>query len=129
MYQLLKVIGAALVCWCIAALFLVVVMSAAYSHEWYDKDCCDDKDCTRVERMEFKPNGDTVVYTKMFKPITLSQQWWGLAAQQNAYNGKPRLRPSKDSDYHICAVQFKYLTDAQPKVSHHVRCLYVPAGG
>ena len=98
-------------------------------NHWYDRDCCDTKDCTRVEKMEFKPNGDTIVYTKMFSPITIPAKWWGLAAHPNAYNGRPRLRPSKDNDFHICAFQYRYGSGASQTLKHHVRCMYAPAGG
>jgi hypothetical protein len=110
-------------------LLTLAVVQEVKAHEWYDRDCCDAKDCTPVTKMEFKSNGDTILYTKMFEPITIQEKWWGQAAQPHAYNGRPRIRPSMDSGFHVCAVQFKYLTDAEPKVFHHVRCLYAPAGG
>lgn len=100
-----------------------VVDQKAYAHEWYDRDCCDDKDCTPVKKMEFRDNGDTILYTDMFAPITIRQTWWAQAAKST--NRRP-LRPSMDSGWHVCAIQFR---DSDEKPIHFVRCLYTPAGG
>lgn len=114
--------------WMAICVFLLLFTSLAYSHKaktgWeYDAYCCSDKDCTHVDKMEFKPNGDTIAYTGMFSPITIKQSDWKRLL------GEGRLKPSQDQAFHICAYEYAS-TDREGNVTagHWVRCLYSPGG-
>lgn len=113
-------------------IFAVLMLAFAYkafAHKaktgWeYDAYCCSDKDCTHVDKMEFKENGDTILYTGMFSPITLKQRDWKRLFKEK------RLKPSQDQSFHVCAYQYADVgPHGKTRAGHWVRCLYAPGGG
>jgi len=86
-------------------LFFIGVISAATAHHapkgWeYDYDCCHDKDCAPVQA-QHDELGDYAIDSNGMK-------WYFRDAQS--------IRPSQDSDYHICVYAGK------------LRCAYIPSG-
>ena len=86
------------------------IVSQARSHDWYDQECCSDKDCAPVEEVKFfqdeAGNASVSVRTK-----------FGFAEGQLKHIS---IRPSKDDEYHACIITYH---------AAFIRCLYVPAGG
>lgn len=91
----------------LVALFALIawftLSSPAHGHDWYDRDCCDTRDCHPIDaaRVQIVQDG-----------YLLDGKWlytWGE-------NG---LRPSQDGGYSTC--------DPYPDVKP--RCLYVPRPG
>ena len=96
-----------IVCVSLAVLVYVATSWATYGHSWYDRDCCDEKDCrpsplgevTLVPGgYEFRLNGTGKMY---FYPI-----------------GDPHLRPSQDGRFHACPIHYQEIP----------RCIYTPGG-
>lgn len=77
---------------------LIVAVSIANAHSWYDPACCSDNDCAPDNRVKevrggFRvPTGEVVPY------------------------GDKRIRPSLDKQFHWCHFQT------------HTYCVYVPGG-
>lgn len=95
-----------------AAIFIlaVAIASPGWPHEWYDQDCCNDKDCERLDpdlvgispQGFHLPNGEIVAFRD--------------------------TRISADNDYHWCRY-VKTPTAQVIKPEKQKTCLYVPAGG
>lgn len=85
----------------IAAAIFFLLPVEALAHSWYDKDCCDERDCRPAtpEEVQVVPNGFTVRYKGMVRNFSRTE-----------------FRPSQDGRYHICVT---------PVI---IRCLYVPGG-
>ena len=93
-------------CALMAMLTIMVLVSTAESHEWYDKECCSDQDCRVIE-----PGDD----------MQVNKTGYVVMGFQIDFDD-PRVRKSKDKDFHVCAVQ--------DEVGHPViRCLYEPSTG
>lgn len=91
-------------------LIWVAMKSEAHSHEWYDQECCSDKDCAPVEEIKFgtDSDGNGIV---------------SVRTKHGFVEGKLKnisIRPSKDDEYHACLILYHQAV---------IRCLYVPAGG
>ena len=98
---------------------MMAMSGAASAHDWYDQSCCSDKDCTPVEKIEYKKDR-VIFHTKMFSPITIKTHQWSSI----------RTKPSMDSNYHVCAFQFAEGGEKGNYVANHiVRCVYIPGGG
>lgn len=80
--------------------------AAATAHSWYPVECCDGRDCMRVDRMEQTPDGGML----MFAGSVRVQVPRGFTQ-----------RPSRDNDAHICVRQNGDGTYAP-------RCVFIPAG-
>lgn len=78
---------------CILLLLLCSSSPTVLAHSWYDADCCSDKDCHAVIKIDQTPTGRWMHYDyqgaprKIFIPNTFK-----------------RIRPSKDAEYHVCVV-------------------------
>jgi hypothetical protein len=99
-----RVIGRALR-WLAYIVATIVVLAAlvdyAYSHSWYDKYCCSERDCGPVLGAEYGDGG--------LRVETAPGVWMSVPAGM-------QLRPSGDQNWHICIMQGS------------VRCIYAPAG-
>ena len=91
-------------------IFIALSNSKAHSHEWYDKECCSDKDCAPVEEIKFLTD-------KEGRATVSVKTKHGYAEGQLKHI---TIRPSKDDEYHACLVVYHAAV---------IRCLYVPAGG
>ena len=127
--EILQVVG-----WVALAVFVLLVwFEAARAQEhnlqdpnhFYDRDCCDTRDCVPVLKTEFKPDGTTLFYTKKFGVVTIKQSKWGELARVK------KLRPSKDSGFHVCVVTFygDHFNERGGEPEKFVRCVYAPGGG
>lgn len=133
MKQLLGVLGFAATIWLVCAGFLLLMTYAAGAQEhnlqdpnhWYDRDCCDTRDCVPVLKTEFRADGTTLFHTKKFGIVTVKQGKWGELARVK------KLRPSKDSGFHVCVVTFygDVMGERQGEPEKYVRCIYAPGGG
>lgn len=82
---------------------LLMLSSPALAHDWYDVDCCHDRDC----------------YALADGSVTATSRGWLIRATGEIIPfGDARERRSRDSRFHMC----------QPKPGH-TRCLYVPPFG
>jgi hypothetical protein len=83
-------------------------MGDAYGHSWYDKECCDIRDCEMMAEKWLPTEGDSYVLPNGERvPIA-------------------NVRPSLDGDFHWC----RYVgTTNVIRPSGQPICLYVPPGG
>jgi hypothetical protein len=66
---------------------LAVAMSIpSWSHDWYDKRCCSNKDCAPATRIERLSSGGV----------------YATSEQGTAYCSQDMFRPSADHQYHVC---------------------------
>ena len=88
-----------------AAIFisLVSLSDPSRAHSWYPHYCCNDQDCTKVDRIEYVPNGMFMIVGEMrvFVPDTMEK------------------RPSEDADAHICVMRTQ-------SGRFRVRCVFMP---
>lgn len=104
------------------ALFIWLLLSgASNAHNWYDKDCCNGKDCfpvieiipdTSYDKYIIEMNGKTRV-------IMLDHEYKKAI--------KNKIRPSKDEKYHICFLEIQ--DDFSSQIYDVVTCLYEPLNG
>lgn len=73
----------------IAFLLFIVLTSNAYTHDWYDKECCSENDCSEVIDSQDDGHGNLIVTSK-HGTVLISPNF-------------PR-KPSKDEKEHICIV-------------------------
>lgn len=66
----------------IGLVFLIAMTLIASSHEWYDKWCCDGKDCGPVEKEPPSTKGGYLINGQIF-PFD-------------------KVRASKDNRWHVC---------------------------
>lgn len=97
-----------------AGMMLAAVLDKAYPHSWYDRDCCDDKDCrpARPDEVVTVPGGFLVTVT--MDAVTETHFFT---------KGDPKVRFSQDGRFHVCVNHYGKGTP----LSWY--CLYVPGGG
>ena len=95
----------------IASLLTAFMMTAAYPHDWYPRDCCSDDDCAPV------PAGLVEVTSKGY----LIKPHRELGEPFLMEFGDPRIRPSQDAQMHACIIPGVY-------GAAMVRCLFVSTG-
>lgn len=100
--------------WILALLFLT---SPALAHEWYDYDCCDNRDCYQLR------DGSVKVTPMGYQLDYVSRD--GFHVRRLINYGAAVVRTSQDQHYHACEA-FVYKGDKI--VDKFVRCLYVPGG-
>ena len=92
-----------------AALCLIVgAWTEARAHgEWYEYDCCSNRDCrpAQANELRFTPEG------VLFVPTNRLFKW-----------GDRYLRPSQDAESHVCL--FTYGSE-----QNSARCVYYAIGG
>jgi len=90
-----------------------------YSHNWYDKWCCNEKDCAPVTKMIRHKSGNGWIMTSKH----------GSAFVPDDPN-QVRMLPSQDSNVHLCLGNFEqhpYSYDDKAKESSgYARCVYWP---
>jgi hypothetical protein len=80
--------------------------AAALAHSWYPIECCDGKDCMKVDRIERTADGGM----------------WMYAGQLQVQVPKGfTQRPSRDNDSHVCVRK-------NGDGSYVPRCVFMPAG-
>ena len=84
-------------------LSLASVSGPSRAHSWYPHYCCNDQDCTKVDRIEYVANGMYMIVGEMriFVPDTMEK------------------RPSQDADAHICLMRTQ-------SGRFRVRCVFMP---
>lgn len=95
----------------LAAIILVVMATPALTHSdghmEYDKECCSDRDCAPVDRVQSTPEGD--VMTSKFGTVLVPR---------NVREETPwKVKKSKDSRYHVCISE----------TTKGLLCVYYPA--
>ena len=94
--------------------FVVVVLfsftNLLFAHEWYDKNCCDDRDC--------KPSPEGSVKVTQQGYLVYPQN--GLERPVLVPFRDERIKGSADNGYHTCVVSSEMSKDGW------IRCLYVP---
>ena len=83
----------------------------AYAHDWYDKDCCDKRDCSPDIKRE-KINNGWLLTTK-FGTAFLPQNI--LNNPKDNFN--PSIRQSQDLKWHACIVKDSEI--------YYLRCVYI----
>ena len=105
--------------------FLIVLLvefsTKAQGHEWYDKECCSDKDCAPVTKLSRAPNNkgwimSTKYASNVFVPDSMRPD---------------KSRASKDSKVHLCVMNLAehnnpYTSQVDDK--QLPRCVYWPSG-
>lgn len=86
--------------------------SKTYPHSWYDRDCCDDRDCRPAAPDEVQVNPTGYLVTVTIDGFTASKQF---------RKDESAVRMSQDGRYHVCVQRFGQ------SISFY--CLYVPGGG
>lgn len=95
-----------------AFLFFLFFSFNAYAHSWYDKDCCDNRDCAPVIKRE-KVKGGWVLQTK-FGVAFLPQK-----LLDNPENKIVSIRQSQDLFWHACIIH-------DETGDSFVKCVYLP---
>jgi hypothetical protein len=93
---------------CFAVFVFLMTSWATYGHSWYDRDCCDDKDCRP------SPPGEITVVPGGYEfrlNGTGKVHFYGI--------GDAHLRLSQDGKFHACVIHY----------SDFPRCIYVIGGG
>jgi hypothetical protein len=73
--------------WLVIAAVLPAVLSIpSWSHDWYEKRCCSDKDCAPATRVEPLSGGGV----------------YATSEHGTAFCSKEMHRPSADHRYHVC---------------------------
>lgn len=90
----------------VASFIILFAMTApGWSHGWYDRWCCDDKDCAEVIDQQETGHGDIIVTSKhgtVTIPVTMER------------------KPSQDGKFHVCMRRGSWKMVAI--------CYYVPGG-
>jgi len=113
--------GAQFILILIAFLYFIgfVYIQEAYSHSWYDKWCCNEKDCAPVIKM---------IRHKSNKGWLMTSKHGTAFVPDNPKLVK--MLPSEDSNVHICIGNFEqnpYSYDDKAKESSgYARCVYWP---
>jgi len=80
-----------------------------HQHMWYDKKCCDNKDCAPVIKMVRHPNNTGWIVT--------TKQTTGFVSDEFI---EKEAKPSKDGQWHACIIMGEFEEDK------YVRCVYKP---
>lgn len=87
----------------------------AHAHEWYDKECCDNRDCAQI--------------TKRTDQIINGIPGWQIETKfgtawlpKNFMNNKSqmKIKPSRDENWHACILNDELSSGSL------IRCIYVP---
>lgn len=106
-----------------AAIILLALYAVAFSHEWYDPECCSGQDCFQVdEHSHHAVSGEAA-------PGGYLIRWRDL---KWVYSEKD-VRRSQDGKYHICLLpyyinHYDELSAAERGLIHPI-CVYVPSAG
>ena len=84
----------------------LVSISAATAHSWYPVECCDGRDCMRVDRVEHAEDGG-MRFSAGGMVIQIPKGF--------------TQRPSRDNDTHVCVRK-------NGDGSFAPRCVFIPAG-
>lgn len=85
----------------------------AAGHSWYDRDCCDDRDCRPATPQEVKVTPEGFLVT-----VTL----FGKTESKFFPKNDPKVRMSQDGRFHVCVANYGTAVFSW-------YCLYVPGGG
>lgn len=83
------------------------IHDAARAHDWYDRDCCDAKDCRP------SPVGEITLV-----PGGYEYRQEGTGPVHFFKIGDPKIRNSQDNRFHACPILYQQIP----------RCIYVPGG-
>lgn len=103
-------------------LYSIAVCSSfrVHAHEWYDPDCCSDRDCAPVIKSE-PYQGGTLLFTKHGK-VFLPKDW-NLPDKKMGF----KIRESQDTNMHACIVFDEYNSAVKKgEAMGYLLCLYVP---
>lgn len=102
----------------VAAFLFVWLVDRALAHEWYDYECCDNRDCYELR------DGSVTVTPMGYRVDYVSRD--GFRVQMLINFGDKRIRQSRDQHFHTCE-GFVY-QGAEAPTGRWIRCLYVPSG-
>lgn len=91
----------------LAFLLLVLISTPALGHSWYDHECCHDKDCAEVTKIE--KSGDTTFMKTKFGTFPVGP------------DSDHKIKKSQDEKIHLCAVPDMYAPNR-----YKIRCIYYP---
>lgn len=113
LYQLFNRIFYGLLAICAVAILIFVVLSgSAYPHSFYETQCCSDKDCAPVSKIENHPDGDLMTSEHGTVLVTKNIDSW-------------KRRKSQDDKYHVC---MRTASGSEPQYNgKHLICVYYPA--
>ena len=99
---------------------VVASCDKAKAHSWYDKACCSEEDCHRIEPEELTFQSDKWIWTSAKT---------GAVHIINVNERSPvdhqfRIRVSKDGQYHGCERNLADKPGDNPR--WHAYCLYFP---
>ena len=86
------------------ALLIPLLGGPARAHSWYPPECCDNKDCQRIDRISHQSDGSMIVQAGPII-VRIPQSF--------------PSRPSQDGDAHVC-------TFRNQAGAHQVRCIFLP---
>tara|TARA_R110000822_G_scaffold73572_4_gene176767 strand:+ start:747 stop:1037 length:291 start_codon:yes stop_codon:yes gene_type:complete len=66
-------------------IIVILVMSGAYAHSWYDFSCCDRRHCAEIDEVPVKVQG-------------------GYRLQDGSFFPNKMLKESRDSNWHACKI-------------------------
>ena len=89
----------------VVAFFLLV--NYAFGHDWYDNECCNDKDCSPVDYSEVQEHSDgSITFRHCHFPAS-----------------SHRIRKSKDGEWHVCIAPL----GPDNNSTGYCYCVYKPA--
>jgi len=119
--------------WAVAILTVVFVVVAAImvfayfsgsakAHEWYDKQCCSDRDCSPIKTWTKYKQGGWTVTTEKGMTAHVPEDWLFLPNDvRNKYGWIKK--ESKDTKSHAC-ISYEQPEDPMG----YLNCLYITGG-
>lgn len=95
----------------------LLISTAAFSHDWYEWECCGGYDCGKITNMTTLPNGDLDITIHIHVASEGSKHGWLDFDKRAIFPAGFEVRTSRDGDWHACIVG----TDT-PK------CIYIGTG-
>lgn len=91
---------------------LCLCVTVASAHDFYDPECCHDKDCAPVTRIEKTENGDL-----------MTTKYGTILVNPNHTNFLKKISP--DENYHVCQQVIK--SEFGGEDFRQLLCVYYPA--
>lgn len=101
-------------------IILLAILPTAYGHSWYDKDCCHEKDCHKVIRIE--KDEEKEFYVVQDERYGSKINNYEVRVPVELKDKLNKSRTSQDLDIHIC-YEIYFLNEEELV---DIKCIYFP---